>query len=139
MKNYESMSDFEINCAVAIHLGMQHAFFFPESEGSFCEEVSPHERGLIWQTKEDSVCGYVPSNGNMFNPCNSWKEAGPIIERYEISLISRRANNEWKSELYLGTKNSFSQYASCWHKNPLRAAMVSFLMMKDEENGKQPA
>lgn len=106
MKDYSAMSDFEINKSVYESFGMD-------------------------------LSGVTESNHYMYNLknyCNSWADAGPIIQDNDISLISRRANGEWKAELFLCRKDIFDTYATCFQKNPIRAAMIVFLMMKDAES-----
>ena len=59
-----------------------------------------------------------------FQPCNSWADAGPIIEKYGIGL-KRQSNGVWVS----------TQPGGLWpkyHENPLRAAMIVFLMMQEK-------
>ncbi|WP_312465734.1 phage protein NinX family protein [Atlantibacter hermannii] len=135
--NYSEMSDFEINCAVVRALGMSHAFFFSKSEDDFCEEIEPNERGPIWQSGKYLVNGYRVSNGNCFNPCNSWADAGPIIQEHGISLY--HSDGSWQAEMEyeapvgaFGTDETCSQFVD--HKNPLRAAMIVFLMMQEADN-----
>lgn len=126
--NYSGMTDFEINCAVAITLGMSHAFFFPKSEDDFCEGIEPKDRGPIWQSGKYEVKGYRVSNGNCFNPCNSWADAGPIIGGERIAIMP----SEMKSELQWISTSGRGQYQ--YHANPLRAAMIVFLMMQEKAN-----
>lgn len=67
-----------------------------------------------------------------FDPCNSWADAGPIIVDNRISLTSPffrigwLANNEFKDDFE-------DDYLEFDDENPLRAAMIVFLMMKDAE------
>lgn len=70
----------------------------------------------------------------VFDFCNNPADAWPIIVGNEISLISRCANGEWKAQLHLGKDDIFDNYASCWDKNPLKAAMIVFLMMQESKN-----
>lgn len=55
------------------------------------------------------------------NYCNSWADAGPILQEYQISLIA--TGDKWKA------------CAACDYyfkdNNPLRSAMIVFLMMKE--------
>ena len=127
--SYSGMTDFEINCAVARALGMAHAFFFSKSEDSFCEEIEPNQRGPIWQSKEYLVNGYRVSNGNCFNPCNSWAEAGPIIEKNRINMTSD-ASEHGKYRWWTVSSDD-GKHAVNYVDRPLRAAMIVFLMMKE--------
>lgn len=123
MKDYSSMSDEQIAVMVA----------------GLCtiEGVSINEDGMAVRNVVDDSPG-SHSGGDYiefdFDPCNNPEDAWPIIVGKQISLISRCANGEWKAQLHLGRDDIFDSYASCWDKNPLRAAMIVFLMMKESEN-----
>lgn len=128
--NYSEMTDFEINCAVAITLGMSHAFYFPKSEDDFCEGIEPKDRGPIWQSGRYEVKGYRVSNGNCFNPCSSWADAGPIIQEYGIGLMPFKKIDAAAWDLSCGLLSA----KKINHENPLRAAMIVFLMMQEKKN-----
>ena len=128
MKDYASMSDFEINCHVAMALGMKEHFFMGAGgEDDFDDEIPLTERGPIWQTCKYRVGAYKPSNGNCFNPCNNPADAWPIIVDNKISLTCHHSRGEWSAV--------FNAENICFHaNNPLRAAMIVFLKMKEGEN-----
>lgn len=71
----------------------------------------------IWDTEEEKK----------FEPTSSWADAGPIIQKNWIGL-RMQSNGLW-----VGTQpgGKLPQY----HDNPLRAAMIVYLMMKDAEKG----
>lgn len=115
MKDYAAMSDFDINKSVALALG-----FRLYKDGKSCRENHV--------AIEEGRCGAFAMDW-----CNNPADAWPIIVGKQISLISRCANGEWKAQLHLGRDDIFDSYASCWDKNPLRAAMIVFLMMKESE------
>lgn len=75
----------------------------------------------------------ILAENGQFDPCNNPSDAWPIVIENEIALNPRCANGEWKAQIHLGKDDIFDNYASCWDKNPLRAAMIVFLMMKDAE------
>lgn len=133
MTDYSKMSDFEINCKVANALGMTKHFFFLDAEDEFDDDIEPSERGPIWQTREHFVNGYRPSNGNPFNPCNNPSDAWPIILSNLIALKPVK--------LYVGGYRWFASKGDgdfglkFADDNPLRAAMIVYLMMKESENG----
>lgn len=56
-----------------------------------------------------------------FQPCNSWSDAGPIIEQKKISL---EFVGMWRASTYEGIEREANE-------NPLRAAMIVFLMMQE--------
>lgn len=64
----------------------------------------------------------------MFDPCNNPADAWPIITASMISI--RPVGNDgqlWEASGMAGMKADYD-------KDPLRAAMVVFLMMKESEN-----
>ena len=128
MKDYASMSDFEINRRVAIALDIDMHFYIPESEDSFQSGFLSTELGPIWQTSAGFVGEFTVSNGNVFNPCNNPADAWPIITGSMISI--RPVGNDGK----LWEASGMDGMKADYDKNPLRAAMVAFLMMKDNEN-----
>lgn len=75
--NYESMSDFEINKAVAISVGFQCYY----GDGSYTNNLGL--RGAIVKGKNDSGLFMVGE----FNPCNNPADAWRIISDNRISLI----------------------------------------------------
>ena len=99
MKNYEEMSDFEINCRV-------HADIMQIS-------------GLN-SFKAKDYCN---------NPSDAW----PIIVKYEIDVIQNNGQ-----DCPLATNSAVMMFRGddvfiCQHENPLRAAMIVFLMMNEDE------
>lgn len=111
MKNYAEMSDHDINAAVASSLGV---------------DFDSHESGIYASVK---WCGdNVVSVAGIVDYCNNWADAGPVIEE----------NNIWIQPDMIGDGlwhcyDREDEFHSK-HANPLRAAMIVFLMMKDAEN-----
>lgn len=132
MNKYTELSDFEINKKVVITLGIEGNFFISEKESDFDKKIPPYERGPIWSTGEYAVLSYIPSNGNVFNPCNNPSDAMPIIIENLISLVPDVCI-DGESTWWCASDISNS-YISNYKSNPLRAGMEVFLMMKDEEN-----
>ena len=127
---YIEMSDFEINCAVAKALGLEDSMFF-SAESDYCN-------GPVW-TIESGVTkgGIKASKGNSFDPCNSWADAGPIFEENKISIFSdsdedsdtdKSPNDHWWSAISFDTGCQQNG-----EKNPRRAGLIVFLMMKGGE------
>jgi len=95
---------------------------------------------------------YGVSNGKMlyvkdgvwvaFDPCNSWTDAGPIIEKYKIDIKFGDntpdvdawgfvdCRTEWPKRPDSAVE--YERYESSG--NPLRAAMIVFLMMNEAMN-----
>lgn len=65
-------------------------------------------------------------DGSYFDPCNNPSDAWPIILANKI-CINNFCKFGWCSDSELG------DYV--YHENPLRAAMIVYLMMKESENG----
>ena len=62
-----------------------------------------------------------------FDPCNNPEDAWPIITNNFISVIPSAHRDIWFADGQ-GGETTFDT-------NPLRAAMIVFLMMKDAKNG----
>ncbi|EPH3102077.1 phage protein NinX family protein [Providencia stuartii] len=73
--------------------------------------------------------GVIVKNGEWFyfDPCNNPADAMPIINEYGISLIYQ----DRKFQFATNDGN-----IECCIANPLKAAMIIFLCMKDAENEK---
>ena len=113
MKDYASMSDFEINKAVAVATG-----YHPDE----CDiaKIGSSLVGVEW----DDDTGYATK---AFDFCNNPADAWPIITGSMISI--RPVGNDgqlWEASGMAGMKADYD-------KNPLRAAMIVFLMMKEGE------
>ncbi|MCB6147255.1 DUF2591 domain-containing protein [Proteus mirabilis] len=112
MNKYTELSDFEINKKVAERLFLKF---------SDCYSV-------------------ILVDGEIFDPCNNPSDAMPIIIENNISLLAPHLREGWMAE-YTGSGDDVNDgfqadYFDAHHKNPLRAAMEVFLMMKDAENEK---
>lgn len=119
MNKYRDKSYFEINLRVA-------QIIFTDSEYD-----------VIKQSME--VVKFQNGNGkgtcHVFDPCNNPADAMPIIIENKISLILSH------KEYPLATNNPSGLFRDALppenvvtNKNPLRAAMELFLMMKEVEN-----
>lgn len=69
---------------------------------------------------------YHPKMCSEYNPCNNPRDAWPIILENEIKLDPR------SSHAKLPWMASFEDQCYSIHKNPLRAAMICYLMMKEK-------
>ncbi len=124
--NYSEMTDFEINCAVACGMGFEGMVFF-DVDSSICS-------GPVWNiascVTDDSI---RVSRGNAFNPCNSWADAGPIIEINAIGLGASRPGDSRDWIAYCWKGNHCGE-VRVKNSNPLRAAMIAFLMMQENND-----
>ncbi|MCG7388773.1 phage protein NinX family protein [Pantoea sp. ACRSB] len=125
--NYSEMSDFEINCAVARAMSLESMLFF-DVDSSIC-------RGPVWNVASGAIDGDIRiSRGIAFKPCHSWSDAGPIIENHMICLAADvfaepQDGGKWVAQPAYGWDSERVR-----HDNPLRAAMISFLMMQEKVN-----
>lgn len=108
MIDYSKMIDFEINKLVALSLG---GF---ESEDIF------ELQGVIF--KRHGKFQY-----SFFDPCNNPSDAWPIIVDSGIGIRKQKSNGLWVATQEGGNYPKYDD-------NPLRAAMIVYLMMKDSEN-----
>lgn len=63
-----------------------------------------------------------------FDPCNSWADAGPIIQEHGITVACYK---KLKSDAWCSAKGLVGGVVA-EHENPLRAAMEVFLMMQEQ-------
>lgn len=113
--NYEELSDFEINKMVMA--------------------IAKNWKGAtITCTEDENKVGYseplyiqgarVGSTINFFDPCNNPSDAWPIIVENRISLEAE-GDDEW-------TASTAYYVLQAKSKNPLRAAMIVYLMMQEQ-------
>ena len=119
MKDYSKMSDAEIAMRVACSI----------------DSVDVDDNGI----PKYAVDCYLYSSANsikwlrvgddefeFFNPCNNPSDAWPIINIERIGVYPSEGPDFMP---WIAAKNAFS----VTDKNPLRAAMIVYLMMKDGE------
>ncbi|MBT0442259.1 phage protein NinX family protein [Morganella morganii] len=123
MNKYRDKSDFEINKAVAdFYLMREHRFNSADKIVELMDIDLSCEFGGEINLKDKYVTG-------TFDPCNNPADAMPIVIENGISLIS-----DWNEIGVWGA--TYQPWYTSENKNPLRAAMEVFLMMKDAENEK---
>lgn len=115
MKNYEEMSDFEINKRV------------------FKAIVGEKPLGYPHNADGRSVGDEANGNYRWYDYCNNPDDAWPIIVKYEIDVIQNNGQ-----DCPLATNSAVMMFRGddvfiCQHENPLRAAMIVFLMMNEDE------
>ncbi|EMT5674069.1 phage protein NinX family protein [Morganella morganii] len=114
MNKYRDKSDFEINKAVAVSLG-----YTAEYENESVTVFRNNNGGM------PLVVSSTADSSDNFDPCNKPVNAMPIINEYGISLM-------YQDREFQVATNDGNYY--CCMSNPLKAAMVIFLMMKEAEN-----
>lgn len=113
MKNYEDMSDFEINKAVALIVGAKF-----------------NDDGEPVRFVECDTGAYADFNEIEFDPCNNPEDAEPIIIENRIGTIPAPDDGLWKAA-HRKIGNDDTPYHFTQDKNPLRAAMIVFLKMNE--------
>ena len=111
--NYSEMTDFEIDAAVAalIHPGLKVTNFAGEA--------------VVWfGNLETRIVRY----------CNSWADAGPIIQKSKIDINWAMQRGNVRQPYARNSAPGASGNAGYIHDNPLRAAMIVFLMMQEAAN-----
>lgn len=110
--DYSKMSDGEINMAVA-------AIVFPERDVIESKSRPPSA----------CVIGHLPSK--WVDYCNNPADAWPIILQSRISMVwdcAEDASAEWWNAF-----DQFDNFRDQYQSNPLRAAMIVFLMMHESD------
>lgn len=72
---------------------------------------------------------YKNRNVGIFDYCNNWSDAGPIIAEHRIGIIPAPENGKWRAA-HRKTGDDSTPYHFTQHTNPLRAAMIVFLEMQ---------
>lgn len=118
MTDYSKMSDFEINKLVAFALG--------------CKEVVPDIFMSDVRRYEFDKPKNKSGNKFFFDPCNNPADAWPIIIANRIGVIPAPSDGLWRAaHRDVGDDGTPHYFNQC--ENPLRAAMIVFLMMKESE------
>lgn len=114
--NYNEMSDFEINKAVL------------ERVSDFPVHPTPKQKGSAAGT-------YVATHSvlHWYDFCKNWADAGPIIEKHLICMAADvfaepQDGGKWVAQPAYGWDSERVR-----SDNPLRAAMIVFLMMMEEK------
>ena len=122
--DYSQLSDFEINKRVSVAAGLNVNMFFDVDEA--------YARGPVWTSPSGNCyAGIKSSKGNPFDPCNDPADAWPIIVENKISIYAMSeadARGKWGAEAF------YPNEAYHFNDNPLRAAMIVFLMMRDAKH-----
>lgn len=105
--NYEEMSDFEINKLVAKYLGFDTGW-----KAANCSKIGISDGSIF---------------GKYVDYCNNPSDAWPLIIDNKISLF-------WNGSVFDNWIARTIHTKGIHHINPLRAAMIVFLMMQDHEN-----
>lgn len=113
MTDYSKMSDIEINNAVAKSIG---------------GEINFDEYGSPYRLDPCAISAYSGRDFDEveFDPCNNPEDAWPIIVKYGIGIIPFKNGLSESWDLGKGLINGTVK-----DKNPLRAAMIVFLMMRE--------
>ena len=107
--NYEQMNDFDINRLVALN------------RGGYQGRVA-HMQHWVKESDKDS-CGIFHVERDY---CNNPSDAWPIIMENKITIFSPDDTHDnllWMAEL---------SYFHSFDENPLRAAMIVFIMMREQ-------
>jgi hypothetical protein len=106
MTDYSDLTDYKVNVLVAEKLGYK---------------TETHEKSVFVSARHtgDNVQNVV----GIYDPCNNPGDAWPVIFDNLIGLTPSLSGDIWEADKHYSYRD----------KNPLRAAMIVFLMIKDEE------
>ncbi|MEB5707392.1 phage protein NinX family protein [Pantoea anthophila] len=105
--NYKEMKDHEINAAVGEAMGWNAKFIHQDDSVTFRDDL-----GRLRGRK---------------NYCKSWADAGPIIEKYRMTIMPASQGENWMAQ-------AFEYALADVSTRPLRSAMIVFLMMQEKPN-----
>lgn len=121
MTDYSQLSDFEINNLVALAIGAKVTDGF---------RVGDSKESIYYALGEDEFCvrrgfGSMPIQ---FDPCNNPADAWLIIVGSKINIRFGAEGMACEAQFMQYGHESVDHY----HTNPLRAAMIVFLMMQEK-------
>jgi hypothetical protein len=125
MTDYESMSDFEINKAVAVALGYK-----PEPD----DEYRAMSMIGLSTKPDESVMWYEGKTYRSADYCNNPSDAWPIIVESGISMIRVQGSDYCGMHAGLSFRDGMTSDHAYHSENPLRAAMIVYLMMMEKNN-----
>lgn len=118
MKDYAAMSDQQINQLVCCKIG----------------NLKIGQRGACCVVSGGDALTIKLGAWQVFDPCNNPADAWPILLENNISLVKWQHDDVWAA--WSGAGMAYGE-VECEHiehdENPLRAAMIVFLMMKEGE------
>jgi hypothetical protein len=112
MTDYSNMSDYEINGRVA------------KATQKIGDSTQARGKTFIHEHEDVGEFKNICIGWKEYDPCNNPADAWPIITGSKIGI--REYDGWWEARTYI------PEHAIC-DKNPLRAAMIVFLMMKESE------
>lgn len=118
--DYTALTDLEINKRVAVSLGLE------------LREYPEGDRPLVWYTVKsdsgDDFFDYVDYKDFCNNPTDAW----PIILGNRISIMFDSTLPEYEGEYFewCDASSSCQKFGIQHQTNPLRAAMIVFLMSR---------
>lgn len=115
MKDYGAMSDFEINFSVA-KIWITDAVL---------SESKRELTSAVFYGDFESI--------KTFDPCKSWADAGPIIEKNKIDINWSMQCGDVRQPYARNSDAEAIGHVGYIHDNPLRAAMIVFLMMQESK------
>lgn len=119
--DYSQLSDFEINKRIA-----ETVYSIEVVADDFYAKDVPfayHRDEQVFIFIDEPLSGAWRS----YNPCHNPADAWPIIAVNKINIEW----HEWKSAEFKPYALNNATMKSCYDDNPLRAAMIVFLMMQD--------
>lgn len=123
MKNYEEMSDFEINNNVAKALGLD------------IKEYQDRSGSMVWFTVKNKEGNDYFDYIDYKDFCNKPEDAWPIITENKISIMFDSTDTRYEGGYYewCDAISSCQKFGIQHQSNPLRAAMIVFLKMNEDK------
>lgn len=127
--DYSQLSDFEINKRVA-----EIVYSIEVVADDFYAKDVPfayHKDGQVFIFIDEPLSG----DWRSYKPCNNPADAWPIIVSNQISLMYEEAIGKWcAGKPYWVDGCEWQLDIDVMEANPLRAAMIVFLMMQDAKH-----
>lgn len=133
--DYENMSDFEINKVVAEAYGLLIQELDDSTSLGMTTDFHEKYPSVVWVAHTDHSTWRQCEPWWQFDPCNNPSDAWPIIVENKIDIEFIHDENSVTASVYCYKTSEFLGWHNC--ENPLRAAMIVYLMMQEQSNETQ--
>jgi hypothetical protein len=124
--NYDDKTDPQLAKLVGESLGYEC-----EIDDNYCWVIKRPEVSTATHPQLQDIGTVSQNRGRtlavVFDPCNNPSDAWPIIVDHSISIMQIEGEQEWIAFFW-------GDDFECSHANPLRAAMIVYLMMQEGTN-----
>lgn len=118
MKNYDEMSDFEVNVLLASHL-------HPECNHAHTVDENKNGEAEFWCADPIGETRHAGRH----NYCNDWLDIGSLIDEYKINLVAPNCGCKWRVFVNVDFNGGRASEHFTYNENPKRAAAICLIKL----------